>query len=201
MGLNFATLGPNEKVTFRGHRMDARDAAMHLEAERRFGATVPITQGGYNPGGVTASGGAHDKSGALDWSLWGMSAKKKRKWDRAVKDTGWCAWHRRYIAGLWPEHEHGVARGCKNLAPVAAAQIPAFDARLDGLVSGYADPSYRPDPKVEFDYAEWKRKWIARRKITRLADQIRAAKRQIAGLRRKVGTWAAEKREAQARLH
>lgn len=187
-GLDWANLGPYDRVEFRGHQMNARDAAMHLESERRFGATVYISQGGFNPGGVAASGGAHDLGGALDWSLVGMSAKRKKRWDHAVKDTGWCAWHRDYVAGLWPEHEHGVARGCHNLSPVAAAQVPAFDDRKNGLVSNLPDPSYRPVPKREFDYQQWKSNLLARKRLARISDQIGQWTREAKGLRRKILT-------------
>lgn len=185
-GLNFGTLAPYDRVTFRGRQMNARDAAAHLESERRFGATVYIPQGGFNPGGVAASGGAHDAGGALDWSLSGMSSRAKKRWDHAVKDTGWCAWHRPYIDGLWPEHEHGVARGCKNLSPVAFGQVGAFDRKEDGLVGDGMDYSYRPQPKVEFDYAEFKAHWVARNQLTRITDRVGSWKREVKGLRRKI---------------
>jgi hypothetical protein len=191
MGLDFSKLGPYDVVWFRGKRMDARDAAMHLEAERRFGSTVPITQGGYNEGGVTASAGTHDGGGCLDWSVAGMSPKKKRKWDLSLKDTGWCTWLRHFVAGLWPEHQHGVARGSKTLAPLAADQVGKFD----DLVSGYDDASYRPHPPVTFDYAAWRRRWVDRKRAAKIADQIRAAKRQITGLRRRILAWREQRKQ------
>lgn len=195
MSLDWANLGPYDRVTFRGKQMNARDAAMHLEAERRFGATVPITQGGFNKGSVTASAGTHDQGGVLDWSVAGMSTKRKRRWERALKDTGWCAWLRPYIAGLWPEHEHGVARGCKNLAPLAASQVGAFDRREDGLVGDGMDYSYRPDPKVEFDYQQWKSNRLSRQRLARISDRLGEWTRELKGLRRKI--LAARKRKQQ----
>lgn len=201
MGLDFSKLGPYDRVTFRGRQMNARDAAMHLEAERRFGATVYITQGGFNPGEVGASAGTHDEGGVLDTSTAGMSVKRKRKWLRACKDTGWCIWLRSYVPDLWPEHFHGVARGCRNLAPVAADQVPAFDARRNGLVSNYADLSYRPDPKVEFDYHEWKVAWVARRRAKRISDRIGQTLREIKGLRRKVLALREERQKILSRIH
>lgn len=165
--LNFAELAPYDRVTFRGRRMNARDAAMHLEAEERAGFRVYITQGGFNPGGVGASGGTHDEGGALDTSTAGMSRKRKAKWLRACKDTGWCIWLRAFIQNLWPEHFHGVARGCKNLAPLAAAQVGAFDRKEDGLVGDGMDYSYRPDPVVEFNWRKFKNRWKRQRALTR----------------------------------
>jgi len=188
MSLNWKELGPYDRVYFRGFPMNARDAAMVLDAERRFGATVAITQGPFHPG-VGASSGTHDGGGAIDWSLSGMSSRRKRKWDRAVKDTGWCAWHRPYVYQLWPEHEHGVARGCRNLSELARWQADvAFDARKSGLVDGAYDGSYRPDPEVEFQYRAWVRAEMDRRQIAQLREDIGTAFRVIRGYRNRIAT-------------
>lgn len=192
VSLDWAKLGPYDRVTFRGKQMNARDAAIHTQAERRFGATVQITQGSFS-GGVAASGGTHDGGGARDTSTYGMSERQKTKWVRANKDTGVCIWLRRAVSGLWPEHCHGIDRGCKNADPVAIDQIGAFDRKEDGLIGDGMDFTYRPVPKVEFDYPAWKKKELARGRLSRISGRIGDWKREIKGLRRKIVTARREK--------
>jgi hypothetical protein len=192
MGLNFGQLGPYERVTFRGGQMNARDAAIHLTAERQFGATVQVIQASFT-GGVQASGGTHDGGGARDTSTYGMTERQKLKWVRANKDTGVCIWLRRAVTNLWNEHCHGIDRGCKNASDAAKDQVGAFDRKEDGLIGDGMDYTYRPDPPVTFDYAEFRAKWVARRRLARVSDRIGDYKRQIRGLRRKIITAKREK--------
>lgn len=177
---------PYDRVSFRGFHFNARDVAMIFAAERRFGAVVPITQGSFNDS-VDGSAGTHDEGGASDWSVAGMSGKQKYRWGRSLKDTGWCTWRRYAIAGLWPEHQHGVARGCHNLSsPVATNQIWQFDDRQDGLVSANYDPSYRPEPKVEFNFGAWKDRLREQNLLQRINHRIALRWREIRAARRKV---------------
>ena len=194
MSIDWANTGPYERVVFRGRGMNARDAAMILEAERRFGSQVPITQGPFSTS-VTASAGTHSGGGAVDWALAGMSAKRKAKFGRACKNVGWAWWLRPYLAGVWPEHAHGVAKGCRNAAPLAKEQMGDFDRGLDGLASGFADPSYRPDPPVEFDYGVWVDARIRRTRIRKLTGRIGEWTRTIRGLRLKVAAAVKTRRE------
>jgi hypothetical protein len=73
--------------------------------------------------GVGASAGTHDRSGVLDLAPFDYGRKVK-----AWRDALGPMWHRDAIPGLWGEHCHGVISSCTDLAPVAAAQIPAYYA-------------------------------------------------------------------------
>jgi hypothetical protein len=182
---NFAALDAYDRVTFRGHQFNARDVAMIYKAEKDFGSAVPIMQGSFR-GDVEASGNTHDGGGAADWSLSGMSLKRKTRWARCLKDAAWCYWRRLPTQGPWPEHGHGVARGCRNLAYNAQMQVGAFDRKEDGLVGDGMDYSYRPDPIATFSYTEFRKRWIARNQIARIRDRIAEDWREIKATRRKI---------------
>lgn len=136
-------------LPFRGYKFDARTIAMIRWAEKRAGFRFNIKQGSYNPGGVVASAGVHDRGGAVDFAVPARS-DDFAKMMRALKDAGFAVWHREKKPGVWGEHIHGVAIGCKDLAPIAARQVQSFDAGKDGLVSNHDDDTYRPNPKVTF---------------------------------------------------
>lgn len=138
------------KVTFRGHTFDARTIAMIRWAEKRAGFTFTIAQGSYNTGGVAASAGTHDGGGAVDFSVRSLDKAQVLALLRALKDAGFAAWHRDARAGVWGEHVHAIAIGCKDLAPIAARQVRSFDDKRDGLASNGPDNSYRPIPQVQF---------------------------------------------------
>ena len=138
------------KMKFRGYTFDARTVAMIRWAERRAKFTFTIAQGSYNTGGVAASAGTHDGGGAVDFSVRQLDDVAKGAMVRALKDAGFAAWHRSARPGVWGEHVHAVAIGCKDLAPLAGRQVEAFDAGRDGLAGNKPDKTYRPDPKVQF---------------------------------------------------
>lgn len=135
------------KTNMRGYTLDTRTAAMFLWAEKKAGFRLNISQGSYNTG-VGASAGTHDGGGALDLSVRGMTPARIDAALKALKDAGFAAWHRHAIAGVWPEHIHAIAIGCKDLAPVAAHQVTAYLSGYDGMKSNQHDPSYRPHPPV-----------------------------------------------------
>lgn len=136
------------KITFRGFTFDARTAAMIKWAEKRAGFRFTLKQGSYHVG-VAASAGVHDQGGAADWAV-PADHEERAVMMRALKDAGFAVWHREPIKGVWGEHIHGVAIGCRDLAPIAARQVEAFDAGKDGLKGNGDDPTYRPHPKVRF---------------------------------------------------
>jgi len=139
------------KVKFRGYLFDDRTVAMVKYAEKLAGFKFDVSQGSYNKGGVAASAGTHDGGGVVDFSVKEMDALDIRRMLKALKDTGFAAWHRRIRPGVWSAHVHAVAIGCPDLAPIAKRQVTAFDAGKDGLASNEKDPSYRPNPAVKFD--------------------------------------------------
>lgn len=139
------------KVTFRGHTFDARTVEMIKYAEKLAGFQFKISQGSYNTGGVSASAGTHDGGGAVDFSLRLVTPAKRGKMVRALKDTGFAAWHRPTRLNLWTAHVHAIAIGCPDLSSVAARQVTSYDAHRDGLASNAIDPTYRPTPAVRFN--------------------------------------------------
>lgn len=141
-----------EKVKFRGHTFDARTVQMILWAEKKAGFKFSIAQGSYNTGGVAASAGTHDGGGAVDFSTrLILTAAKRDKMLKALKDAGFAAWYRTKSQGFTSNHIHAIAIGCRDLAPLAKSQVLAFDKNRDGLKSNDKDDSYRPSPKVKFD--------------------------------------------------
>jgi hypothetical protein len=139
------------KVTFRGHAFDDRTVEMILWAEKLAGFKFRISQGSYNTGGVAASAGTHDGGGAVDFSVRLLTEKKRVAMVKALKDSGFAAWYRTIDQGFDSNHVHAIAIGCKDLAPLAAAQVRDYDAHKNGLKGHAPDPTYRPDPKVKWD--------------------------------------------------
>lgn len=137
------------KVPFRGFKFDARTVQMIRWAERKAGFTFSIAQGSYNTT-VSASAGTHDGGGTVDFRCKQLDDAARTKMLRALKDAGFAAWHREARAGVWGEHIHAVAIGCKDLAPIAARQVTAYDNKRDGLAGNGPDRSYRPEPPVQF---------------------------------------------------
>lgn len=140
-----------EKVVFRGYTFDPRTVEMIKYAEKLAGFQFKISQGSYNTGGVSASAGTHDGGGAVDFSLRLVTPAKRGQMLRALKDTGFAAWHRPTRLNLWTAHIHAIAIGCADLAPVAKRQVTAFDAHRDGLAGNAPDPTYRPHPAVRYN--------------------------------------------------
>lgn len=140
-----------DKVLFRGYTFDKRTVDMIKYAEKLAGFTFKITQGSYNTGGVSASAGTHDGGGAVDFSLRLVTPAKRGKILRALKDTGFAAWHRPARVGIWNAHIHAIAIGCGDLAPVAERQVKAYDAHRDGLAGNAPDPTYRANPAVRYN--------------------------------------------------
>jgi hypothetical protein len=93
-------------------------------------ATVGVTQGSYNPGGVTASFGTHDGGGAVDISVADRRTGVILRTDfpaaiRALRIAGFAAWVREpneLYAGS-PIHIHAIAVGDAELSPAAKDQL------------------------------------------------------------------------------
>jgi hypothetical protein len=113
--------------------LNARTFAMLEHAATLYGGTIPITgagitQGSYNPGGVTASFGTHDGGGAVDLTVRNIPYTWDIKWEdiprliEALRTAGFAAWYRDDREDLAP-HIHAIAIGDAELAPVAAEQL------------------------------------------------------------------------------
>ena len=140
---------PYKRTTHDGNTVNWRTKAMLLEMERRLGYELSVSQGSYNTG-VSASAGTHDGGGAVDLSAFDWKNKV-----RAGRAVGFAMWHRPAIAGLWPEHIHGIAIGDKEMSSGAAAQVVDYRNHRDGLASHAPDNTWHPDPIPTFNYAKW----------------------------------------------
>lgn len=143
---------PYERVQFRGVTLNRRTVAAFRYAEKKAGLAgkVILAQGSYNKG-VSASAGTHDGGGALDCSVRNLTEEERKRLVIALKSSGFAAWYRPAIAGLWGAHIHALCIGDKEMALGAVAQVRSFDRHRDGLKGDAYDPTYRPDP-VQFNY-------------------------------------------------
>lgn len=113
--------------------LNARTFAMLEHAAVLYGGTIPITaagitQGSYNPGGVSASFGTHDGGGAVDLTVRNIPYSWDIKWEDiprlidALRTAGFAAWYRDEREALSP-HIHAIAIGDAELSTVAAEQL------------------------------------------------------------------------------
>jgi hypothetical protein len=119
---------------------------------KRTGIDFTLAQGSYNAGGVSASAGTHDGGGVVDVRVSDLTVNEREIVLRALKNAGFAAWYRKPVVNLWGPHIHAVLRGDKELAGGAAAQVLSFDANRDGLKGQAWDATYRPSPRVQFNY-------------------------------------------------
>ncbi len=144
---------PTTRVTFRGHRVSARIRAMLKAAEQVAGLPVQIAQGSYmGAGGAAASAGTHGAE-AVDLRVRHLTTAQRVKLVRALKDVGFAAWFRPEIPGLWGPHIHALPIG-GDLDPLARAQVYSFDRGRNGLRGDALDRTYRPEPKVRWDFVQ-----------------------------------------------
>lgn len=136
-----------------GCSMDKRSIAAIEWAEEKAGFKFLFAQGSYNSD-VQASAGTHDGGGVIDFKTRHLTKAQRRKMIVWLKRAGFCIWFRpdNWDGKGGGQHAHGVLRGHRNLAYGAEQQVLAFDARRDGLKSNRVDLTYRPNPKVRFNY-------------------------------------------------
>lgn len=90
-------------VTFKGKRFTQRFAEVLAAAERKVVGGFHVSQGGWNPGGVKASGTSHHGD-AVDITRPVTTAVVT-----ALRSSGVAAWHRTPSQGPWKNHHiHGV---------------------------------------------------------------------------------------------
>lgn len=113
--------------------LNARTLWMLQRAEQLYGGTIPIastgiTQGSYNPGGVTASFGTHDGGGAVDITVrnipidWSINYNDIPEMIDALRLAGFAAWFRDEREDLVP-HIHAIAVGDRDLSYAAQLQL------------------------------------------------------------------------------
>jgi hypothetical protein len=137
------------RVRYRGYTVSARIRDMLKWAEAKSGSTVAIAQGSFN-GTVSASGGTHTGE-AVDLRVRHLTSGQRVKLVHALKDAGFAAWYRAEVPGLWGPHIHAIPFG-GAVSSAARSQLVAFDAGRDGLRGNRLDRTYRPDPRVKWNY-------------------------------------------------
>lgn len=179
---------PYDLTTYDGNRVDWLTRAALEETAQRLGYDLTITQGSYNAGGVSASAGTHDGGGVVD-----LAPAKHADKVRELRRTGFAAWYRPAIAGLWPAHIHAVLIGNRKLAPVARRQVDAYLAGRDGLAGNRPDNGPRDFVRNRFS---WK---AGAKRVTRARSLIAQARAQLAeGVRGYAGVDAARRALGQA---
>lgn len=142
---------PGSKTTWRGVRISDRTRKALIWAERMSGVTIALSQGSWSTS-VSASGSTHAGSGVVDVKCASLSAAKKKRLLRALKDAGFAAWLRGPADGM-PVHIHACLLSDPALSPAAKWQCSEYDRGKSGLTSAKADTeTYRPDPKVKFSW-------------------------------------------------
>lgn len=103
---------------------------------------ITLIQGAWSTG-TAASKGTHAGGGALDhkgsgysWTLMGVA-------ETAGRRVWILLFRRRYIAGLWSQHGHGLDPECPRLSKEAQAQFYLFEKGYDALVGNNPDTGYR----------------------------------------------------------
>jgi hypothetical protein len=123
-----------ELITHRGRsNVNRRTWNMIQAAENIAGFTFVITQGSYNPGGVSASGGTHDGGGVVDIRARDLGPAKRGAVVLALRKVGFAAWLRTPAQADWPYHIHAVAKGDRDLSAQARAQVVSYLHARNGL--------------------------------------------------------------------
>jgi hypothetical protein len=153
---------PYSRTTHDGRPIDHATAARLRMAEERLGYELTVTQG---IGGAAASAGTHVEGRAVDLAPWDWQNKL-----RVLKDLGFVAWYRPYVAGLWPAHIHAVLifdgrDNHRGIAESAWRQIGSFDQGRDGLANNNVDTlhPYRPDPRRGFSMEDYRKSFRVKR--------------------------------------
>lgn len=155
---------PYDRTTYDGKTVDWLTRAALEATAKRLGYDLTILQGSYNAGGVPASAGTHDGGGAVDLA----PADADRK-VLELRRTGFAAWHRAAIPGLWGEHIHAVLIGDAKASPGAKAQVAEYLAGYDGLAGNGRDTGPRQFVDHRF---HWQ---TGTKRITRAAALIEKA--------------------------
>ena len=156
---------PYDRTTYDGKTVDWLTRAALEDTAKRLGYDLTLAQGSYNAGGVSASAGTHDGGGAVDLAPYDHDRKV-----RELRRTGFAAWYRPTIPGLWNAHIHAVLIGNRKLSAGAAAQVVDYLNGRNGLASHAPDDGPRDFVN---NRCSWRQgKWRINR-ARRLAERAR----------------------------
>ncbi len=143
---------PYERIWWRGFAMDRRTVSALEWVEKKTGQTIIITQGSYNPGGVSASGGTHDGGGVVDIRTIHLSRRQRVQLMHWLKKAGFAAWYRK--PPVFPYHIHAVLLDHRSASPAAKAQMVSYLNHRNGLVGDAYDKTFRPKPAVRWSHRQ-----------------------------------------------
>ncbi len=150
-----------EVVNSDGDRLNKRTVAMMDRAEyimrNKFGHknfSFKVVQGSYS-GSVAASGGTHDRGGAIDIHTWSHNQGTVDDMVKALRMSGFAAWSRGRGHDRFDPHIHAIAIGDRELSSSAANQVQEYFNGGDGLIGSAADP----DRNLGRPVPQWARKY------------------------------------------
>lgn len=144
-----------DKVIYKGVTVDRKTKRALEWVEENSGIEIQLSQGSYNPGGVTASGTTHAGGGAVDIRTSILTERQRKRLVRFLKLAGFAAWYRGPGSGFSP-HIHAIQIGNTRASSSAKWQVDEFDAHRSGLSTGGYDKTFRPDPPVKFNFKKRK---------------------------------------------
>jgi hypothetical protein len=148
------------RVMFCGKRFNCRTVEMMKRAEfimqHKYGHKdfqFSLSQGSYNPNGVSQSAGTHDGGGAADIRTSMYSSHTVDDMVRSLREAGFAAWSRGRGHDSFDPHIHALAIGDRELSSAARSQVREYLAGGDGLDSTHSDP----DRKLGRHVPQWAR--------------------------------------------
>ncbi len=159
------------------------DAAL-LGAEKEAGGTWRRTQGGWNAGGVAASGGTHDQD-AVDYSVAGKTKAQVAALITALRKRGLFASLRTASKALWgvraqgfaSPHIHVVGNLWGHQSSGAEYQAREYRAGRDGL-NGKGPDKGGPGHTRDYTSVTWPG-YLAAKKASKSAVKYRVATRLL----------------------
>lgn len=148
------SVDPYDLTTYDGRRVDWLTRRALQATAKRLGYSLTLHQGSYNRG-VSASAGTHDGGGVVDLAPWDHARKV-----RELRRTGFAAWYRPAIPGLWGAHIHAVLIGNAKMSAAANRQVSAYLAGRDGLAGNGPDNGPR-------DFVGNRFRWAAPTRVQR----------------------------------
>lgn len=125
--------------------VNQRTKVMLNAAASLYGASILLTQGSYNRGGVAASAGTHDGGGVVDIAV-GQNHADRLRLVQCLRRVGFFAWLRTPAQGFG-YHIHAVAIGDRELSSGARAQVVQGFQDRNGLAGRGPDPDADPYPE------------------------------------------------------
>ena len=171
-------------ITRAGRRYTPDFDAALLDAEKEAGGTWRRTQGGWNAGGVAASGGTHDQD-AVDYSVIGKSEAEVARLITACRKRGLFASLRTASKALWgvraqgfaAPHIHAVGNLWGHQSSGAAYQAREYRAGRDGL-RGKGPDKGGPGHTRAYTSVTWP-SYLAAKKAAKSAVKYRVATRLL----------------------